>query len=63
VALTLAALLSYMNPSKTAIYSGLTSMIIGLIVYSVSWNFSGLNPREFFSGPLPGYCIFVFQET
>lgn len=44
-----------MNLSKIAIYSGLTSMIIGLIAFSVSWNFF-----DFFKGPLPGYHIFLY---
>jgi len=44
-----------MNLSKVAIYAGLISMIIGLIAFSISWNF-----WEFFNGPLPGYRILLF---
>lgn len=40
---------------KVVIYSGLIAMIIGLIVFTLSWNLWG-----FFDGPLPGYRIFLF---
>jgi len=43
------------KPVKVAIYSGFIAMIIGLIAFSLSWNL-----WEFFSGPLPGYRIFLF---
>jgi len=44
-----------MSLSKSAVYSGFIAMIIGLIAFSISWNF-----WEFFNGPLPGYRIFLF---
>jgi len=40
---------------KIAIYSGLVAAIVGLIAFTLSWNL-----WELFSGPLPGYSIFLF---
>ena len=43
------------KPHTVAIYSGVIATLIGLIALSLSWNLWG-----FFSGPLPGYQIFLF---
>ncbi len=38
-----------------AVYSGITAVVIGLIVFSLNWNL-----WELWGGPLPGYQIFLF---
>ncbi|WP_101228155.1 hypothetical protein [Colwellia sp. 75C3] len=40
---------------KVSIYSGLVSVVIGLITFTLNWNL-----WEFFEGLLPGYNIFLF---
>lgn len=39
---------------KVSIYFGLTASIIGLLIFSLSWNL-----WDYFDGPLPGQRIFL----
>jgi hypothetical protein len=39
---------------KVSIYFGLTASIIGLLIFSLSWNL-----WDYFGGPLPGQRIFL----
>ena len=43
------------KPTTIGIYFGLIATIIGLVVFTISWN-----SWAFFGGPLPGYQIFLF---
>ena len=38
-----------------AIYAGITALVIGVIAFTLGWNF-----WEFWGGPLPGYQIFLY---
>ena len=47
-----------MNLSKSfsiGVYSGVIATVIGLIAFTISWNF-----WAFFEGPLPGGQVFLF---
>ncbi|MGI5309655.1 hypothetical protein [Rheinheimera sp. WS51] len=43
------------NTATIAILSGLMSVVIGLVTFTLSWNL-----WEFFAGPMPGVQILLF---
>lgn len=47
-----------MDPHKTstiAIYAGIAAGVIGLVAFTLSWNF-----WDFWDGPMPGYQLLLY---